>query len=144
MAGMARPDPYGSFSFMVEIDGVVSAGFSEVCGLTAEIEPIDYREGADPVHVRKLPGLRKFSNVTLKRGLTSNRDLWSWFKSGLQGALQRRAVSIVLLDDDKSPVARWTLRDAWITKWEGPHLVATGSDVAIETIELVHEGLDME
>lgn len=141
---MTRPDPYGRFNFLVEIDGVATAGFSEVSGLAAEIEPIDYREGSDPMTVRKLPGVRKFSNVTLKRGLTTNRDLWQWFKTGLEGALQRRTVRIVLLDDDRTPVARWTLRNAWLSKWEGPQLMAAGSDVAIESIELVHEGFDLE
>jgi phage tail-like protein len=141
---MTRPDPYGRFNFLVEIDGVATAGFSEVSGLAAEIEPIDYREGSDPMTVRKLPGVRKFTNVTLKRGLTANRDLWQWFKTGLEGALQRRTVRIALLDDDRTPVARWTLRAAWISKWEGPQLMATGSDVAIEAIELVHEGFDLE
>lgn len=141
---MTRPDPYGGFNFLVEIDGVASAGFSGVSGLSAEIEPIDYREGSDPMTVRKLPGLRKFTNVTLTRGLTANRDLWQWFKTGLDGALQRRTVRIVLLDDDRTPVARWTLRAAWIARWEGPQLMAHRSDVAIEAIELVHEGLDLE
>lgn len=142
---MGRPDPYGTFNFLVEIDGVVSAGFTDVSGLAAEVEPVDYREGNEPMHVRKLPGLRKFSNVTLKRGLTTDRGLWTWFKTGLDGALERRTVTIVLLDDDRAPVLRWTLRAAWITKWEGPQLAAKGgADVAIETIELVHEGLDLE
>lgn len=144
MGDMTRPDPYGGFNFLVEIDGGAIAGFSEVSGLAAEIEPIDYREGSDPMTVRKLPGVRKFTNVTLKRGLTANRDLWQWFKTGLDGALQRRTVRIVLLDDDRTTVARWTLRNAWITKWDGPQLNATGSDVAIESIELVHEGFDLE
>lgn len=141
---MTRPDPFGSFNFVVEIDGAASAGFSEVSGLTAVVEPIDYREGSDPSGVRKLPGLRKFGNVTLKRGLTTNRDVWQWFKTGLDGALQRRMVRIVLLDEERNPVARWTLRDAWITRWEGPQLSAGSTDVAIESIELVHEGLDMD
>lgn len=141
---MTRPDPYGGFNFLVEIDGVAIAGFSEISGLSAEIEPIDYREGSDPMTVRKLPGVRKFTNVTLKRGFTHNRDLWQWFKTGLEGALQRRTVRIVLLDDDRTAVARWTLRAAWITKWAGPQLMAAGSDVAIESIELVHEGFDLE
>jgi phage tail-like protein len=144
MAGMTRPDPYAGFRFLVEIDGVASAGFTEVSGLSAGIEPVDYREGSDRGAARKLPGLRKFDDVTLKRGFTANRDLWDWFKSGLDGAVQRRTVRIILLGEDRTPVGRWILREAWISRWEGPHLATGGSDVAMETIVLVHEGLDFE
>lgn len=141
---MTRSDPYGSFNFIVEIDGAPAGGFSDISGLAAEIEAIDYREGSDPLTMRKLPGVRKFSNVTLRRGFTTNRDLWQWFRTGLDGALQRRTVRVILLDEDRQPVARWTLRSAWITKWEGPQLSATASEVAVESIELVHEGLELE
>ncbi|BCS34039.1 phage tail protein [Luteitalea sp. TBR-22] len=141
---MSRQDPYANFKFLVEIDGATPAGFTEVSGLAAEIEPFDYREGGDRAHARKLPGLRKFGDVTLKRGFTADRDMWQWFRTGLDGQVQRRTVRIVLLDEDRNPVGAWTLRQAWITRWEGPHLSTIDGAVAIETIVLAHEGLEFE
>jgi phage tail-like protein len=140
-----RNDPYKSFSFLVEIDGVASAGFSSVSGLAAEAAVIEYREGADEVgSTRKLPGLVKYTNVTLKRGLTASRDLWDWWKTARDGTLQRRTVVITLLDEAHQPVLRWRLREAWIAKIEVSNLDAKGNEVAIETIELAHEGLELE
>jgi len=141
----ARIDPYRRFNFILEIDGIARAGFSEVGGLSAETEVVEYREGADPANtVRKLPGLTKFSNITLKRGLTADTSLWDWYKTVISGNVQRVDGSIVLLDAARQPVLRWSFRQAWPCKWEGPVLHAKANDVAIETLELAHEGLDLE
>ena len=83
MAG--RTDPYRGFNFLVEIDGITQAGFSEVSGLDATTDPVDYREGNDPNHVRKLTGLNKYSPITLKRGITDSDELWKWRKTVLNG-----------------------------------------------------------
>ena len=141
---MSRTDPYGAFNFLIEIDGVTVAGFSECSGLSSEVAVIEYREGGDRAGTRKLPGLRKFTNITLKRGLTANRDLWQWHKAVASGTPDRRNGRIVLLDGEHQPVAAFRFVNGWIAKWEGPTLKATGNDVAIESIEIVHEGLDLE
>ena len=144
MAG-TRNDPLKSFSFLVEIDGVVSASFASVSGLAAEAEVIEYREGADKLtSSRKLPGRVRFPNVTLRRGLTTNRDLWEWWKTVRDGTLQRRTVVITLLDDARQPVLRWRLREAWITGIEYSELDASKNEIAIESVEIAHEGLELE
>ena len=144
MANPKRNDPYKSFNFIVEIDGLATAGFTECSGLSTETTVIEYREGSDKDVVRKLPGLNKFSNITLKRGLTANRDLWNWRKTIIEGTIDRRNVAIILLADDRTEVARFTLSQAWPCKWVGPALNAKGNDIAIEELELAHEGLDLE
>ncbi len=141
----ARTDPFKSFSFLVEIDGVASAGFKAVSGLAAEAEVVEYREGADKMSSsRKLPGRVEYPNVTLKRGLATSRDLWDWWTTVRDGALQRRSVAITLLDDARQPVLRWLLREAWPVKWEISELDASKNEIAIETLELAHEGLELD
>jgi len=143
MAGANRNDPFGAFNFLVEIDGVTTTSFSEVSGLDAEIEPIEYRTGDEDTTVRKIPGLRKYSNITLKRGFTTDLSLWNWMKQGLGGKVMRANMSITLLDGARQPVLRWNVREAWPCKWEGPDLNAKGNDIAIETLEICHEGIEL-
>jgi len=140
----ARVDPYANFNFLVEIDGVTKAGFEEVSGLCVEVDVIDYREGNDAVNtVRKLPGLVRYCPIVLKRGLTQDASLWNWFKTVLNGQVQRTTGSIVLLDSARTPVVRWNFRQAWPSKWEGPHLDGKTSEVAIESLTIEHEGLEL-
>ena len=144
MPAPSRNDPFKNYSFLVEIDGISSSLFEEVSGLDAEVEVIEFREGGDALtSSRKLPGRVKYSNVTLKRGLTNSRDLWDWWQTVVAGNIQRRSVAITLLDDARQPVLRWLLREAWIAKYEGPHLEAEANEVAVETIELAHEGFEL-
>jgi phage tail-like protein len=141
----SRRDPFKNYSFLVEIDGIASAAFKSVSGLAAEAEVIEYREGSDPLSSsRKLPGRVRYPNVTLTRGITTSQDLWDWWQTVVDGGVERRNVAIVLLDDSRTPVLRWLLRNAWIAKIEGPNLHAGGNEVAIESIELAHEGLELE
>ncbi|HET9214195.1 MAG TPA: phage tail protein [Gaiellaceae bacterium] len=145
MPPAGRRDPFKSYSFLVEIDGIASAAFKSVSGLGAEAEVIEYREGSDPVSSsRKLPGRVKYPNVTLKRGITASRDLWQWWKTVADGNVQRRNVAIVLLDDARTPVLRWLLRNAWVAKIEASELEAAKNEVAVESVELAHEGLELE
>jgi phage tail-like protein len=139
-----REDPYPQFNFLVEIDGIPRAGFTECSGLTTDTDAVDYREGADPtLNVRKLPGLRKYTNIVLKRGYTKDKSLWNWRKRIINGINERRNADIILLDEQRNEVLRWRLREVWISKWDsGPFNAKTG-DVAIETVELIHEGLEM-
>jgi phage tail-like protein len=136
-----RDDPYKTFNFLVEIDGIAVAAFSEVSGLESETEVVEYRAGGETSTVRKLPGLTKYANIVLRRGVTQNAELWNWRKAVEQGAVDRRNGSVVLLDDDRTPVLRWNFSNGWISKWVGPALNAKGNEVAIETIEIAHEGL---
>jgi phage tail-like protein len=142
---MARDDPYKGFNFLVEIDGISVAAFCEVGGLASETAVIEYRNGSDRANtVRKLPGLTKYANIVLKRGVTQDTQLWQWRKAIEQGTSDRRSGAIVLLDDERNPVRRWRFSEGWITKFEGPDLNAKGNDVAIETIEIAHEGLTID
>jgi phage tail-like protein len=135
-------DPYAGFGFIVEIDGSTAGAFKEVSGLGTSIDVVEYRSGADPTSaVRKLPGLRKFTNVTLKRGVVADLELWSWIASL---SPDRRSVAILMLDEERSVVLRFLLHNAWPCRWEGPTLNATGSAVALESLELTHERLDVE
>ncbi len=138
----ARIDPYGAYNFLVEIDGITRAGFQEVSGLDSTQEAGDYREGTDPLTTRKLPGLNTYSSISLKRGFTDDQELWQWRKKAMDGKVERRNLSIVLLDDAREEKLRWNIREAWPSKWEGPSLNAQGSDLAIESLELAHEGVE--
>lgn len=137
-----RNDPYRGYNFIVEIDGVARAGFRECSGLDTAQDPIEYREGNEAITVRKLPGLNKFSNITLKWGISDDTDLWDWRNKAADGKVERRNGSIVLLDDAREEKMRWNFREAWPTKWTGPSFNATGNEVAIETLEIAHEGVE--
>ncbi len=144
MADAKRNDPYGQFNFVIEIDGVVKGGFSEVSGLTTDTNIIEYREGNEIGTVRKLPGLMKYNNIVLKRGWTKDKSLWDWRKKVIDGKTQRTTGSIVLLDEGRQPALRWKFTAGWPSKWEGPALNGKTSEVAIETLEIAHEGLELE
>ena len=143
MAGPNRNDPLGAFNFVVEIDGIMQASFAEVAGLSVEIAPIEYRTGNEDLTVRKIPGLKKFTNITLKRGVTSDRSLWNWIKQALDGKVVRASMSIMLMDQERKPVMRWNVREAWPCKYEGPVLNAKANEVAIESVEICHEGIEL-
>jgi phage tail-like protein len=144
MSPATRTDPYLVQNFLVEIEGVTTASFSEVSGIDVSTDVIDYREGNEKVDsVRKLPGLNKYTNITLKRGLIKDLSLWNWMQIVLNGNLQRANVSITLLDRADNPVLRWDLLNAWPCKWSGPVLNAQSNDVAIETLEICYEGLSL-
>jgi phage tail-like protein len=140
-----RTDPYRGFNFILEIDNVPKGAFAEVGGLTADGDSVDYREGTDmQPNVRKLSGLRKFVNITLKRGYSQDKSLWQWYQNILNGIDDRRNVTVVLLNERREAVLRWHAENAWINKIEGPALKASSNDVAMESLELVHEGLTLE
>jgi phage tail-like protein len=144
VANPARNDPFKNFNFLVEIDGITQAGFSECTGLRLEIDVIEYREGGETSSVRKLPGRAKVGDITLKRGITTSKELHEWIESIRNGVANRKNGAIVLLDDDRKPVVRWRFVNAFPRKWEGPNLDAKGSDVAIETLTLCCEGLERD
>jgi phage tail-like protein len=141
-----RENPYANFNFSVDI-GAPSGeiGFAEVEIPAAEIDVIEYREGADRTSAaRKLPGRVRYGNVVLRRGIDGGLDLWNWFKAVRDGQLERRNVTITLLDEQRSPVQQWRLRDAWPTKYDPSDLNAKGNEVAVDLLELAVESIDVE
>lgn len=134
-----RVDPYRGYNFLIEIDGITQAGFQECGGLDTSTDPVDYREGTDAPHVRKLTGLNKYSPITLKRGITDADELFKWRQTVVDGKTERKNGSIVLLDEAGTEKLRWNFSQAWPSKWTGPAFNSTGSSVAIETLELTHE-----
>lgn len=144
MATGDRKDPYAGFNFLVEVDGITRAAFSECSGLSTDTDPIEYRDGSEDITVRKIPGLKKFANISLKRGITTDLELWNWRKTVLDGLTERKSGSIVLLNEAREEVLRWNFFEGWPTKWEGPSMNATGNEIAIETLEIAHEGLELE
>jgi phage tail-like protein len=138
-----RVDPYRAHNFIVEIGGITRAGFREVSGLDAANDSIDYREGNDKdLALAKIPGLVKYSNITLKWGVTTDPDIWQWRKSAMDGKVERTNLSIVMLGEDGTEAKRWNVFEAWCSKLTMPSLNATGNDIAIETMEITHERLE--
>ncbi len=143
MAETADPGyPYTVFNFKIYVDKNEVGGFSECAGLNMETDVIEYRTGHDDHSMRKIPGLKKFTNITLKRGFTKDKFLSDWRKTVIDGKTVRHSVAIELLGEDKSPVLRWNFYDAWPAKLEGPALNAKNNEVAIETLEITVERLE--
>jgi phage tail-like protein len=144
MATGQRTDPYGNFNFLVEIGGITRAAFHEASGFDSSIDIIEHREGGENITLRKLPGMVKYANISLKRGITDDRDLYNWHMKWVNGdpTAKRQNGSIILLDRQGQEKVRWNFYNAWPAKWTGPSLTAEGNDVAIETLELAHEGLE--
>jgi phage tail-like protein len=113
-----------------------------VTGLNQESNVIDYREGQEPITPRKLPGLNKWGNITLKRGISPDLSVYNWRKTVTDGDIERRNASIVLHNEKHEEVVRWNLVNAWPSKYVGPDLKANANEVAIESIELTHEGVE--
>lgn len=139
-----RIDPYRNMRFLVELDGIVQAGFSEATVPDTAQDPIEYREGNEPPYPRKIPGLVKFGNITLKWGITDSMDLYNWRKLVEQGKMKeaRRNMAIVVLDEEANPTSRWEMFDAWPSKYDAPDMNAKGTDIAVETLEIVHERME--
>jgi len=138
-------DPLAGFNFLLESGGVLRAGFSEITGLNSETDVVEYRTGADDMTNRKIPGMKKFGNITLKSGLAASpdQDLLSWRQAVEKGDIQRLDVSIIIQDELKQEQVRYNLRNAWPSKWVGPDLKSGASEMAIEQLEIAHEGVTL-
>lgn len=145
---MAREYPYGAFNFRVEIDnGETMGGFSDVSGLNNEMTIAEYRNGNEKEnHVRKVPGMHKVGDVTLKRGIISSKDLWSWVTDVRRnGPSAKKEVKIVLKDEAGADVQSWKLRGVIPMKYTGPTLAGKGgTDVAMEELVLSAEAIEIE
>jgi phage tail-like protein len=141
-----RPnDPFAAFNFQLEIDGITRAGFSECTGLNAEANMIEYREGNESLTTRKLHGLIKYGNVTLKWGVTQDPELFNWFKTVVDGDIDRKqTMSVVLLDEQRAEAVRWNIINAWPSKYVIPDMKSDGNEIAFESVELCHEGVERQ
>ncbi|ATL48380.1 phage tail protein [Chitinophaga caeni] len=134
--------PLPKFHFLVEWGGT-RIGFTEVSGLSLETEVIEYREGSSPEYSKiKMPGLQKFGNITLKRGVfASDNEYYDWFNTVKLNTIQRRDITISLLNENHEPVVVWKVKSAWPVKVQSPDLKSDANESAIETLEIAHEGL---
>ena len=132
-------DPVRNFRFRIEMDGITDAGFSEASGFDSTTDVIEYREGKDPAHVRKLPGLTKFGDITLKWGLTDDTRLFDWRQDIVDGDIQRKTVYIIAVDEQGNEKARWQCDNAWPSKLDPVDFNAKGNDVAINTLTITCE-----
>jgi phage tail-like protein len=136
-------DPYRAYNFKLEIQGVTEGHFTECTNLGIKVEAIKYREGGTSQLVRRLPGPVEYGDITLRYGLTSSTEIWRWFMTGVKGKVERKNVSIVMLDADGVTEAfRWDLVSAWPSAWRGAPLDAMAREAAIEEVTLVFETLD--
>jgi phage tail-like protein len=137
----ARNDPFTAYRFSVEIDGIIAAGFAEVSGLDVEIETEEYQEGGVNTHSHTLPTRATYPNLTLRRGTTDLPLLYKWTESVVNGTVLRLPVLVFMLDETGVPTWGWSVRKAYPVKWSGPQLQADQGTVAMESVELAHEGI---
>ncbi|MCE5204590.1 MAG: phage tail protein [Porphyromonadaceae bacterium] len=142
---MATTYPLVKFHFQVEWGGT-KIGFTEVSGLDVESEVVEYRDGASREYSKlKMPGMQKYSNITLKRGtFKSDNEYFNWWNTVQLNTIERRDITISLLNEEHEPVVTWKVKNAWPTKVQSTDLKADGNEVAIESMELVHEGLSIQ
>jgi phage tail-like protein len=139
-----RHGPYRNARFLLEIDSIAVAGFSKASIPENSSEPVEYREGNDPPHQKKLWSLNSFGNLTLEKGTTENSmALFEWRKQVEQGKLDsaRSQIAVIVQDEEGDSGPRWEFKKAWPRQYDAPDLDASGSDVAIESIEIAHEGM---
>jgi phage tail-like protein len=146
MATGTRQDPYLGFNFRVVIDNITSAAFKSAAGLDSSTNAVPYREGSDPSNiVRQIPGLSAHGTITLSRGIATSKELWAWKENLLKGTSDRRSLSIELWDaQNREKKMQWDFRECWPTQWAGPAFDATSDTIAIESLTLVHEGVEVK
>jgi phage tail-like protein len=137
--------PLPKFHFQVQWGGT-RIGFTEISGLDVETEVIEYRDGASPEYSKmKIPGMQKFGNVTMKRGVfASDNDYFDWWNTVSLNTIERRDVTVSLLNEAHEPVVVWKIKNAWPAKIGSTDLKADGNEIAIESIELAHDGLSIQ
>ncbi len=135
-------DPYRAYNFKLEIQGVTEGHFTACTGLGIKVQVIKYREGGTSQVVHCIPGPVEYADITLRYGLTSSREIWDWLLTAVEGRVERKNVSILMLDSTGvNEVMRWDLINAWPAEWRGAPLDAQSREVAIETLTLVYETL---
>ncbi len=140
---MAAIDPYRSYNFKLDVNGVAEGHFTECTGMGVRVEAIKYREAGNSQLVRNIPGPTEYKPITLRYGVTASRELWDWLMQAVQGNVIRKNVSIVLLDSQgQTEVMRWNLVDAWPSEWQGAPLNASERAIAVESLTLVYDRLE--
>jgi len=137
-----RKDPLRNFRFTVECDGLVAAGFSDVSGYDMSVDVIEYRSGSEEITPRKLPGLRKHGNITLKRGEISDPEMYAWINTYAgegKAEVVRKNIKISILNEKGESSAEWQVLKAWPIKYSISDLKGTGNEVLVETLEIAHE-----
>ncbi len=143
-------DPYTAYNYRLEIDGVESGGFSECSGLQMETQVYEYKEGGNNRTTLKFPEHTSYGNITLKRGITLSNDLIGWHRDIVDGTFKMNPrtknpnVAIILRDEKGEDVRRWNLVRALPVKWTGPDLKANADEIAIESLEIAHEGIELQ
>ncbi|MBK7754887.1 MAG: phage tail protein [Deltaproteobacteria bacterium] len=142
---MPTEELFGAYNFLLEIQGIIGdtkviiGGFKSVSGMDSETEVIEFKQGNDMV-VRKKPGRTTYANIVLERGYTATDDLWQWRKNIEQGKIDRRAGSIIILDQDgETEIGRYNFYEGWPCKWYVPDMDADSSAMAIEKVEIAVE-----
>lgn len=142
MSGARQPqDPFASFRFKVEVNGITQAHFQSVSGLSVTIEAVAQKEGGVNDHVHQLRGPTTYGKIVLKRGVTTDKSFLNWIKSWVAGKGTRQQGTIRLLSEAGDEVQSWSFSKAWPCKWEGGSFETSSSAALIETLELAHEGL---
>jgi phage tail-like protein len=136
-------ESYGNSRFYVKIDNMTQADCTEVSGLQVETVVQDYEEGGNNGFVHRMPGRTKVGNLTLKRGITKSNEFFKWYADIASGKINRRNVSVIMYDTAGTELVRWNFINAYPVKWVGPQFSADGKTVAIETLELAHDGLQL-
>jgi len=145
-----RNDPYPGHNFHLIVNGVtdegdaVSCAFSEITGLEAELHVVEYRNGNEDHTVRKMPGLKSYTNLVCKRGSTGHHQFWDWIKQALDGDIQRRDGTVILRDENQQDVMRWNFSRGWACKYTGPSFNATNNEIAMESVEICVEELKLD
>jgi len=140
---MAEQDIVRGYNFLFELQGIRSGYFTEISGLSVEVDVIEVREGGDPAHVRTLPGLVKYPRVTLSWGVTKSGEMWDWLMTAVNGKVQKKNAAIISVGPDgKEEVVRYNMTGVWPCQWTGAKLDALGSEAAIEHMTLVAETLE--
>jgi phage tail-like protein len=135
-------DPFRAYNFKLSIMGVTEGHFTECTNIAIKVEALKYREGGTQQLVHRLPGPVEYADITLRYGLTNSTQLWKWFMTAVEGKVERKNVSIILMDSDGiTEVMRWDLINAWPSAWRGAMLDAMGHEIAIESLTIVFESL---
>ncbi len=137
---MQRPDPYRAFRFRVEIDGAIEGGFQSVAGIERQCQIEPYTEGGINHYQHQFVTSTTYPALVLKRGLV-DADLWDWHQGVVDGQVERKTLSVILMDEEGSEAWRWVCADAFPSKWTMADLDAVGNNLAMESIEFVHQGL---
>ena len=138
---MRDSDPYNGFRFRVEIFGLQVGGFTQVSGIEREVQTEDFREGGLNDYTHKLATVTKYQNLSLRRGIADATELWRWHQDVINGKIERRRVTVVLLDSEGNERWRWVFEKAYPVKWSGTELNASSNAVFVEHVEFVHNGI---